>query len=51
MKMQNFLFIFVNEWTEKITLVGLSHAELLQTFEENTDNLYFNFFQQGKEQS
>lgn len=51
MKMQNFLFIFVNEWTEKITLVGLSDAELLQTFEENTDNLYFNFFQQGKEQS
>lgn len=47
MKMQNFLFIFVNEWTEKITLVGLSHAELLQTFEENTDNLYFNFFSSG----
>lgn len=44
MKMQNFLFIFVNEWTEKMSLLSLVHAELLQTFEENTDNLYFHSF-------
>lgn len=39
MKMQIFLFSFVNEG--KVSPASLTHAELLQTFEKNTDNLYF----------
>lgn len=35
---------FVNEWTEEVSPASLKHAELFQTFEKNTDNLYFNFW-------
>lgn len=35
---------FVNEWIEKVSLASLMYTELLQTFKENTNNLYFNFW-------